>query len=94
MGFLQLMALHPELAHRIPWLIEGEDIQVGNCADSTEWYHVDIGQINQHRIHRRHVTEPIGSPLIKFSSKAGFFSAMIDVVEGMFCLKFLMATMC
>jgi hypothetical protein len=82
--FLQCMALHPGLVHRIPRLIEGEDLEIGNHADSTEWCRIDIGQVNRHRIHRRHVTEPIGSPLIKFPSKADFFSVIIDVVEGMF----------
>lgn len=82
--FLDLMASHPALQHRIPKLIEGEDLRIGNHADSTEWYRTDIGQVNRHRTHRRHVTEPIGSPLIKFASKAEFFSAIIDVVDGTF----------
>jgi hypothetical protein len=53
-------------------------------ADSTNWYRAMVGQINLHRIHRRHVTEPIGLPLIKFRSKAKFLSAIIRVIEGMF----------
>lgn len=92
--FLQLMACHPVLIHCIPWLVEGEDLQIGTHADSTEWCHVDVGQVNQHRIHCCHVAEPIGSPLIKFSLKAEFFSVIIDVVKGMFCFKNFMATMC
>jgi hypothetical protein len=78
------MALHPMLIGRIPKLIEGEDLQIGNHADSTMWYHIDVGQVNQYQIHGHHVTEPIGSPLIKFASKAECFSAIIDVIEGMF----------
>jgi hypothetical protein len=83
-NFLKLMTLHPSLTGRVPKLIEGEDLQIGNYADSTEWYRVDIGQVNRHRIHRRHVTEPIESPLIKFTSKVEFLSAIVDVLEGMY----------
>jgi hypothetical protein len=92
--FLRLMSHHSALVHRIPRLIEGEDLRIGNRADSTEWSRSDVGQVNRHRTHRRHVTEPIGSPLIKFSSKAEFFAAIIDIVEGMFCLETFMASMC
>jgi hypothetical protein len=90
--FLRDMALHGDLVDRIPWLMDGVDLKIGNRADSTEWYRLDVGQVNRHRIHRRHVTEPIGSPLIKFSSKAEFLSVIIDVVQGLF-LKIFMATM-
>jgi Fungal protein kinase len=82
-NFLKLMAQHPALTGRIPKLIEGEDLQIGRYADSTEWYRIDIGQIDQHRIHRRHVTEPIGSPLIKFKSRVECLSAIVDVLQGM-----------
>ena len=82
--FLQRMAKYPELAGCIPRLIEGEDLRIRGEVDSTNQYRSKVGQVNRHRIHRRHVTEPIGSPLIKFSSKAEFLSAIIHVVEGMF----------
>jgi hypothetical protein len=85
--FLKLMVLDPILTGRVPKLIEGEDLQFGNYADSTEWYRTNIGQVDRHRVHRRHVTEPIGSPLIKFKSRVEFLSAIVDVVKGMFFLK-------
>ena len=85
--FLKLMDLHPALTGRIPKLIEGEDLQIGKYADSTEWYRIDIGQVDRHRIHRRHVTEPIGSPLIKFRSKVECLSAIVDVLEGMYVFE-------
>ena len=85
--FLELMARHPAFSGRVPKLIEGEDLQIGKYADSTEWYRIDIGQVDRHRIHRRHVTEPIGSPLIKFKSKVECLSAIVDVLDGMYVFK-------
>jgi hypothetical protein len=78
------MARHPSLTGRIPKLVEGEDLQIGGYGDSTEWYRVDIGQVDHHRTHRRHVTEPIGSPLIKFRSRVECLSAIVDVLHGMY----------
>jgi hypothetical protein len=82
--FLRRMADQPELDGCVPKLIEGEDLMIDGEADSTNRYRATVGQINLHRIHRRHVTEPIGLPLIKFRSKAEFLSAIIRVIEGMF----------
>jgi hypothetical protein len=84
MNFLDAMARHPSLTGRIPKLVEGEDLQIGNHEDSTEWYRSGIGLVDQHRTHRRHVTEPIGSPLIKFTSRVEFLSAIVDVIHGMY----------
>jgi hypothetical protein len=80
------MARHPTLTGRIPKLIEGEDLRIGVYTDSTEWYRIDIGQVDRHRTHRRHVTEPIGSPLIKFTSRVECLSAIVDVLQGMYFL--------
>jgi hypothetical protein len=78
------MADQPELDGCMPKLTEGEDLMIGGEADSTNWYCATVGQINLHQIHRHHITEPIGLPLIKFRSKAKFLSAIIQVIEGMF----------
>ena len=83
-NFLKAMAVHPTLAGRIPKLIEGEDLRIGAHADGTEWYRMDVGQVDRHRIHRRHVTEPIGFPLIKFKSRVECLSAIVDVLHGMY----------
>lgn len=83
-NFLEAMARHPRLTGHIPKLVEGEDLKIGGYGDSTEWYRVDIGQVDHHRTHRRHVTEPIGSPLIKFRSRVECLSAIVDVLHGMY----------
>jgi Fungal protein kinase len=46
--FLQLMSFHPTLIGHISELIKGEDLQIGNHADSTVWYCIDGGQVNWH----------------------------------------------
>lgn len=80
--FLQLMAKHKFLEGRVPKIIAGEDVVINGFLDSTERYRLDVGLANYHRIHRRHVTEPIGEPLVKVQSRAEFLQVMIEVVEG------------
>ena len=81
--FLDKFAKHPELQGRVPALIEGEDLMIDGELDSTERYRLHIGQINKHRVHRRHVSEPIGTPIVSFASKAEFLSVIIDAVHSM-----------
>ena len=76
------MAQHSALEGRVPKIITGEDVTIIGILDSTERYHLDVGQTNYHRIHRRHVTEPIGEPLVNFRSRIEFIQVMMDVVEG------------
>jgi hypothetical protein len=45
-NFLKNMADHPELTGRIPKLIDGEDLQIGENTDSTEWYRIDVSQVD------------------------------------------------
>ena len=73
----------PDLEGSVPVLIEGEDLKIDNVLDSTERYRLHIGQINKHRVHRRHVTKPIGTPIVSFASKAEFLSVIIDAVRSM-----------
>lgn len=81
--FLNSFAKHPALLGSVPVLIQGEDLQVNGVLDSTEHYRLPIGQINKHRVHRRHVTEPIGTPIVTFPSKSEFLSVIIDAIRSM-----------
>ena len=81
--FLERFAECPNLQGSVPVLIEGEDLKINGELDSTERYRLCIGQINKHRVHRRLVTEPIGTPIVSFASKAEFLSVIIDAVHSM-----------
>jgi hypothetical protein len=81
--FLQKLARYPQLAGHVPTLLVGEDLMISGQLDSTKHYHLHIGQLNRHRIHRCHITSPIGSPLIMFASKAELLAILIHVVESL-----------
>jgi hypothetical protein len=81
--FLDRFAKYPELLGSVPALIQGEDLKINGELDSTERYRVHIGQINKHRVHRRHVTEPIGTPIVSLTSKADFLSVIMDAICSM-----------
>jgi hypothetical protein len=81
--FLDRFAGFPQLRGSVPALIVGEDIKINGVLDSTEQIRLNIGQINKHRVHRRHVTEPIGSSIVTFKSKFDFLSVIIDTVNSM-----------
>jgi hypothetical protein len=81
--FLNKFAKYSVLSESVPTLVQGEDLMINGELDSTERYRLHIGQINKHQVHRRHVTEPIGTPIVSFASKAEFLSVIIDAVYSM-----------
>jgi hypothetical protein len=55
---------------------------INSVLDSTEHYHVNVGQQNYYQIHRHLVTEPIQEPLVRLQLRAEFLNVMIQLIEG------------
>lgn len=72
----------PFLKGKVPTLVAGEDVKIGDLPDNTLWYRAELGQDEDHRVHRRILTSNIGTSITTFSSKAEFIKAMIDIVNS------------
>jgi serine/threonine protein kinase len=83
------MQHHTALEGHIPNLITGEDVEINSVLDSTEHYHINVGQQNYYQIHHHLVTEPIGEPLVRLQLRAEFLNMMIELIEGEYTYYFL-----
>jgi hypothetical protein len=72
----------PFLKDKVPALVAGEDVLIDGLLDNNLWYHVRLGQDDDHRVCCCILTSNIGTSLTTFSSKAEFIKAMIDIVNS------------